>query len=117
MERFARAAIALRKRLPRLDEPWSDHLRVDLDPNSKTLVIHRGRGAAAFLIVHHCDGRPAQRCRRVPAGRWRKVLDSTSSEWEGPGGGPPDFMGPGEEPAPAAPAWATLVYERMEEPT
>jgi len=47
--------------------------------------MHRRGGHDEVFLVFHAGGSPVTAVIPVPAGRWRRELDSSSKHWEGPG--------------------------------
>jgi maltooligosyltrehalose trehalohydrolase len=81
---YYRELIRLRTTLPALRRPSKTSLEIRDDELRKTLWMARGRGRNRVLGLFSFSGATSA-CPAVPAGRWRKILDSTDARWLGPG--------------------------------
>ena len=81
---FYQELIKLRKTLPGLARPDKQHLEVrGLEPE-KILQIRRWSDAGQALVVANFGDEAKTVLLAVPAGDWRKILDSADQRWRGP---------------------------------
>jgi maltooligosyltrehalose trehalohydrolase len=91
---FYRELIQLRKTLPGLKAPAKERVDVVDYPSEKVLAVQRRDGAARALLIANLSADKSTVAVVVPAGSWRKVLDSANENWRGPGSALPDeFFG------------------------
>lgn len=71
-------------------------IAVTADPATGLLTMRRpaGKGSALLFLNFHPEASTLR--DGIPAGRWRKVLDSADPGWEGPGPSLPEFVSGGE---------------------
>ena len=81
---YYRELIRLRKTLPALRRPSKRTLELRADEDHRTMWMTRGSGKDRILVLFSF-GEAISPCSGVPAGRWRKVLDSAEARWLGPG--------------------------------
>ena len=88
---FYRTVIRLRKEIPALASAPKEQTRVRTFRKEKVVFIRRWvDGSAVFLLYNFKDG-PAEVEVRLPAGSWRRLLDSEAVEWGGAGSAAPEF--------------------------
>jgi len=85
LRRFYKELIRLRKQIPALAQLSKRTMEVSSLEKTQTLCVHRwGPGDDIFIIFQFGD-RPRVVDIPLPEGRWRRVLDSGTGEWLGPG--------------------------------
>lgn len=81
---FYKELICLRRNVPALNHLDKDTLEVELDEKQKSLLIHRWYEDSHVVIV--CNfGDVKSGAFNFPEGRWKKLLDSAESQWDGAG--------------------------------
>jgi maltooligosyltrehalose trehalohydrolase len=94
--RFYRRLIRLRKETPALIQPDKRRLEVS-ESQDAVLTWRRWRGQdQAFGVMNFSRERVEARFE-MPEGKWRKVLESSASEWLGPGPSLPADIARGQE--------------------
>lgn len=88
---FYAELLRLRKTMPALSNPSKANMKVFvLDP--ARLVMERWRDEARAAIFYNFAESPASISHALPAGTWRKQLDSSEEKWNGPRGTAPDSI-------------------------
>ena len=82
---FYRELMRLRKALPALAGSEKDNLEVTAYSEEKILALERVREQERVLMLANLGAERQSLTRSFAAGRWRKVLDSATPEWRGPG--------------------------------
>jgi maltooligosyltrehalose trehalohydrolase len=82
---FYRRLIALRRSSGVLSTPDASHLEVFRVGNRRIGGIRRWTDAEEVCIAFHAGKEPVSAPVPLPAGRWKKLLDSTEVEWGGSG--------------------------------
>ncbi|MCU0562302.1 MAG: malto-oligosyltrehalose trehalohydrolase, partial [Desulfobacterales bacterium] len=86
---FHRRLIALRRSRRALQSPEPSSLEV-LQAGGRVGLIRRRR-EEEICVVFHAGAEPVSARVPLPAGRWRKRLDSAEPQWGGPGSRLPDY--------------------------
>jgi len=82
---FYRELIRLRQEIPALAQLSKKHLDVVADPDHRVLIVRRrSRFDEVFLIFGFSEQQKSLPAP-LPAGRWKKILDSADQRWLGPG--------------------------------
>jgi maltooligosyltrehalose trehalohydrolase len=84
---FYRQLIKLRKAHPALASLSKENMLVWARADGRTLFIHRWSGEQSAIIVHNLNSQAVSSTYPIPAGKWRKLLDSEDIRWQGAGGG------------------------------
>jgi maltooligosyltrehalose trehalohydrolase len=82
----------------------------------KALSLRRWHDSRQRLAVFNFETNPARLRISPPAGIWEKLLDSSDSRWNGPGGGPPDRIEASGELQLTIPASSFALYRLSGEP-
>ena len=92
LREFYGELLRVRKTLPALGAPSKERMKVAGYEQEKILVAHRWHGADhALFIASFADAEQAVELK-IPAGRWRKRLDSTEPQWAGSGSKVPQLF-------------------------
>jgi maltooligosyltrehalose trehalohydrolase len=81
----------------------------------RVLVVLRSRGPHRAALLLNFGEAPAAPGPLLPAGRWRKALDTAEARWAGPGSPAPDSLDSPDEPPALAPHSAVLYTASREE--
>jgi maltooligosyltrehalose trehalohydrolase len=106
---FHRRLIALRRSRRALQSPEPSSLEV-LQAGGRVGLIRRRR-EEEICVVFHAGAEPVSARVPLPAGRWRKRLDSAEPQWGGPGSRLPDWIDSGGEAVMELPPYAFLVWD------
>jgi maltooligosyltrehalose trehalohydrolase len=82
---FYRALIGLRKENRALARLSKKHMNVAADHDHRMLLVRRRAGSDAAFLIFGLSDRPMTASLPLPAGRWKKILDSADQRWLGPG--------------------------------
>jgi maltooligosyltrehalose trehalohydrolase len=82
---FYRELLRLRRELKPLAELSKEQCDVFGFDSERVLLLRRWSGNDVVIIILHFNTAPVALSLPMAAGRWRKVLDSSESRWEGPG--------------------------------
>jgi maltooligosyltrehalose trehalohydrolase len=110
---FYRELIRLRKETAALARLSKKHQDVVVDQGNKMLLVRRRAGSdKAFLIF--CFGKPQTTVPMLlPAGRWKKILDSADQRWLGPGSlVPEEIESNGQIELPVRPHSCVMLEDR-----
>jgi maltooligosyltrehalose trehalohydrolase len=111
---FYKELLRLRSTIPALAHLDKNSQEVVCVESSKTILVRRWRGASQVFAAFHFGDGPADISFTVPAGRWRKELDSSDKKWGAEGSGVPDlFVSNGELKLSLGP-WAFVVFIQTE---
>lgn len=80
---FVQEVLRLRREHPAFKEPCKERMRVSFEETPPILLIERAAGRG--FIAMHLGDTPYEGELRIPAGRWRLILDSSDDRWGGPG--------------------------------
>jgi maltooligosyltrehalose trehalohydrolase len=92
MRDFYQALIALRKNEPPL--AYADRARMEtisLQPN-QVMAVRRWSTGREICVVLNYSAQAANVSLPLPAGTWKKLLDSSDPRWRGGGGALPDTL-------------------------
>lgn len=108
--RFYQELIRLRKTLPALSRLSKDHLDVGGSEHDKLLWVRRWSDDDQVFLLFHFGSGTLQKAVELPAGAWRKALDSAGVEWRGPGSQFPASLTGGVTDL-TIPPWSAVVYQ------
>jgi maltooligosyltrehalose trehalohydrolase len=112
---YYQALLALRARRPELVHLSKKAMSVACDRERGLLLVQRRLDPRASLLVFNFHDGPTSAEILLPAGIWRKALDSADERWMGPGSAGGALPVDGPATATAAPHSA-LVFTRGEDP-
>jgi maltooligosyltrehalose trehalohydrolase len=82
---FYRELLALRTRCPALSTLSKRTLTVTCDRDRHLLLVQRRHGDATAFLMFNFSDEPGPARIHLPAGSWRKRIDSARRRWMGPG--------------------------------
>ncbi len=82
---FYRELIRLRQEIPALAQLSKKQLDVVADQEHRMLLVRRWMGSDEVFLIFSLSDRQMTLPLPLPAGRWRKILDSADPDWLGPG--------------------------------
>ncbi len=107
-----RELLRLRREIPALSRPTDERQETGvLEPASAVFWRRRGEGSEAFGILSFGEA-PSEAVFPLPAGGWRKILDSAEARWNGPGSPLPARLRSDGPAALRLPARAYALYVR-----
>jgi maltooligosyltrehalose trehalohydrolase len=86
---FYRELFGLRKTIPALASLNKDTMSVHGYDNEQVLFVHRWSEDGQAIIIESFGRAEASVSLPIPAGHWRKILDSTDKKWQGGGSSTP----------------------------
>jgi maltooligosyltrehalose trehalohydrolase len=89
---FYRRLIGLRKAIPALRELDKNCVETRVFERSNTLCVRRWHEGDEIVLVLNFSDTPAHLPSSLPAGNWRKLIDSAGVEWLGPGSSIPESL-------------------------
>ncbi|MGA9247353.1 MAG: malto-oligosyltrehalose trehalohydrolase [Candidatus Acidiferrales bacterium] len=89
---FYRELLRLRREVPALAHLDKGATDVTAFSDEKTLFLRRWSGTSQIYAVCNFSTLPAQLSLPVPAGQWRKQLDSAEPRWQGSGSEVPESL-------------------------
>jgi maltooligosyltrehalose trehalohydrolase len=90
--KFYRELLRLGRELPALAQLDKKSAEVLAYPDQKVLFLRRWHGESHIFAVFNFDVRTVDLSLPVPAGRWRKQLDSAEPSWQGSGSQIPESL-------------------------
>lgn len=112
---YYRALLALRARRPELAHLSKKAMSVACDRERGLLMVQRHLEPQASFLIFNFDGGPQPAEILLPAGRWRKTIDSADESWMGPGSADDVLQVEGPATVSASPHSA-LVFSRDQGP-
>jgi maltooligosyltrehalose trehalohydrolase len=110
LRNFYQELLRLRRDLPALFRLDKDALEVMEFEDAQVIFLRRWNASSHILAVFHFDREVSQIALPVPAGTWKRQLDSAEAGWGGGGSQAADvLLSSGEVQMPLSP-WAALVY-------
>jgi maltooligosyltrehalose trehalohydrolase len=110
---FHQELLRLRRDVPALARLDKEALEAVAFADAKVILVRRWNEASHILAVLHFDEEPSQLQLPVPAGHWRRKLDSAESRWGGGGSQASDVLvSRGGVQMPLSP-WAVVLYAEM----
>jgi maltooligosyltrehalose trehalohydrolase len=88
--KFYRELIRLRQEIPALANLSKDTLEIRGDGENKTIFLHRWKNSDEAIAVFNFSDSSLSISLPIPAGNWRKRLDSAEECWQGKGSTIPD---------------------------
>jgi maltooligosyltrehalose trehalohydrolase len=82
---FYRELITLRKTVPALARAVKDEMNVIGDSHEQVLAVERWCGEDRALLLAHLRDDTSSVQLPLPAGSWRKIIDSAAPKWRGKG--------------------------------
>jgi maltooligosyltrehalose trehalohydrolase len=76
---------ALRKTIPALKNVDIESLDVETNDQKRTLLVKRWKESSQIFYICNFNTKDVQMTIQLPAGHWKKVLDSAENKWNGPG--------------------------------
>ena len=107
---FYHGLLKLRRDVPALARLDKVAQEVATFGEQKAIFVRRGEGLEQLFIVYHFDPTPAELALPVARGRWRKMLDSASQQWGGPGSHAPDMLDSDGEVRLTLSPWAFVIF-------
>jgi maltooligosyltrehalose trehalohydrolase len=89
---FYKELLRLWKEVPALARLSKEQLEVGAYEKERVLFFRRWAGAGQVFAVFNFSKTPASLALPVPAGRWRKQLDSADERWQGSGSAAPNLL-------------------------
>ena len=110
---FHQELLRLRRDLPALARLDKDALEVVEFEDARVIFVRRWNASSHILAVLQFDDEPSQLGLPVPAGCWKRQLDSAEPRWGGGGSQAPDvLMSRGKVQMSLSP-WAVVLYVDM----
>jgi maltooligosyltrehalose trehalohydrolase len=107
---FYQELLRLRRDLPVLACLDKDALEVLAFVDLKTILVRRWNASSHILAVLHFEDKPSELGLPVPAGCWKRKLDSADSQWGGGGSQSSDaFVSCGKVQISLSP-WTVVLY-------
>jgi maltooligosyltrehalose trehalohydrolase len=89
---FYKELMKLRKTVPALADLKKESMNLRGYDNEQVLFVHRWSGDGQAIIIESFGQSEASVSLPIPAGHWRKVLDSTDKKWQGGGSSTPEDL-------------------------
>ncbi|MBC7106549.1 MAG: DUF3459 domain-containing protein [Firmicutes bacterium] len=87
-----RELLTLRRALPAVSRPEWERATVLPYPDAGVLFVHQRKGEEEVCLVFSFGGAGVEVALPVPAGRWRKCLDTAEARWLGRGSPAPPVL-------------------------
>jgi maltooligosyltrehalose trehalohydrolase len=111
-----RTLVKYRKEIPSLSHLSKAGMEVRSCDEARTLIIRRTRGEDRICGIFNFSEDPVEVNIFLEQGRWQKLLDSSSKEWEGPGSSSPEsFRSSGAEVPFKINSLSFALYHRLDE--
>jgi maltooligosyltrehalose trehalohydrolase len=110
LRNFYQELLRLRRDLPALFRLDKDALEVIEFEDTKVIFVRRWNASSHILAVLHFDDEVSQIALPVPAGSWKRKLDSTELCWGGGGSQDADVLVSSGEVQMFLSPWAVVVY-------
>lgn len=89
---FHRELLGLRTRIPALANLSKKNMTVSCDPQQNLLLVRRRFDDQEVGLLFNFNDNAGKIRMHLPAGHWRKRIDSAEPRWMGPGSGVPDTL-------------------------
>jgi len=107
---FYQELLRLRRDFPALSRLDKNALEVVGFEDAKAILVRRWNASSHILAVLHFDDKPSQLRLPVPAGCWKKKLDSAEPRWGGGGSEAPQVLTSRGEVQISLTPWAVVLY-------
>ena len=107
---FHQELLRLRRDLPALAQLDKDALEVIEFEDAKVIFVRRWNASSQVLAVLHFDDGPSQLSLPVPAGSWKRKVDSAESRWGGGGSQASEVLVSRGEVQMILSPWAVVLY-------
>lgn len=112
LREFYQYLIQLRKTVPALYHLEKKHLPIHVLPQDKVLIFKRNWEKSRILIILNFNEIKKTVRFTFPAGKWKKLADSSDHQWRGPGSLLPEYLIKGEKLT-LRPASLSIYQEEM----
>ena len=109
---FYREVIDLRKKLPALSRLHREGMTVEVDETAGLLSVGRCHGDSLVHMLFNFRPLAVERGVSIPAGPWRKLLDTAEARWRGPGSRVPEAYDKAAADAISLAPWQMVLWER-----
>ncbi|RJR19717.1 MAG: malto-oligosyltrehalose trehalohydrolase [Nitrospiraceae bacterium] len=106
-----RQLIRLRRETQSLSHLSKRDLEVQFSEEAMTMTLRRWNGESHAFIMFNFNTEDVRMKAGLPAGQWKKTIDSSDTLWEGPGPTLPDRLGHGESTTVRARSFALFLKE------
>jgi maltooligosyltrehalose trehalohydrolase len=110
---FHKELLYLRKSVSSLARLDKDALQVESFTDQQVLFVQRWDASSRVFIAFQADSAPMELTLPVPAGRWKKILDSAEQQWAGQGSQAPDILVSSGEAQLSFSPWSFLVFKEI----
>ncbi|HNU71216.1 MAG TPA: malto-oligosyltrehalose trehalohydrolase [Thermodesulfobacteriota bacterium] len=110
-----RILIQMRTAIPCLRSLDKEKMEVLSFPADQTLMVRRWTGASEALILFHCGDNRVLLNIGFPEGYWEKLIDTSETQWHGPGSLIPEVIQGGEDTELTLSPWSFCVLIQSEE--
>jgi maltooligosyltrehalose trehalohydrolase len=94
---FHRCLIKLRRKIPALSHLSKKNLEVAEDERERFVLMHRWYGESQVFCALNFNYQPITFRPDLPMGQWKKLIDSSETNWLGPGSLLPEKISRGSE--------------------
>jgi maltooligosyltrehalose trehalohydrolase len=94
---FYKRLLRARVEIPALSNLDKNSLDVSGAEDSRVVTLRRWHGKSNVCMFFSFNEQDVKFTPALPEGKWRRILDSSDEEWNGPGGLLPDSFATGEE--------------------
>jgi maltooligosyltrehalose trehalohydrolase len=108
--KFHQELLRLRRELPALARLDKDALAVIEFEDARVIFVRRWYASRQVLAVLHFNDEPSQLGLPVPAGSWKKKVDSADPQWGGRGSQASDVLVSRGEVQMTLSPWAVVLY-------
>jgi maltooligosyltrehalose trehalohydrolase len=112
LREFYRALLQLRHASPALARLDKESMEVTAVPEKKLLAIRRWQNASQVFAAFHFGGSAVEAELALPAGGWRREMDSADARWQGKGTSMPEQLESAGRVALRLPAFSFAVYSK-----
>jgi len=85
LREFYRELLTLRRQMPALSRVAKESMETTVFESERVLLVRQWSGGEELALVFNFSGEPRSLDLPLPAGRWRKRLDSADPRWAGSG--------------------------------
>ncbi|BAF59767.1 1,4-alpha-glucan branching enzyme [Pelotomaculum thermopropionicum SI] len=112
---FYRELIRLRREIPALSELSRENLQAGACNREQALLVRRWSSSSEVCIILSFNGKTIKTALPLPAGNWRKLLDSAEERWLGSGSKVPAALASQGEVGVTLSPWECLLFEKVKE--